>query len=96
MPRKQSLTVLWLLWPYCRGEYKAGIGADGSCNKCARGASTPTEASTTIFDCTRVLPGFYAAAMDVGAVMEAKSCPQVGVRAAWFGRQQGTPSHQAP
>lgn len=58
------------------GEWKAGEGPSGNCTKCAFGVTTDFEGSIAEANCTRLLPGRYATAMDGTTITATQICPQ--------------------
>jgi len=59
-----------------QGTFKSQPGAATSCTACPGGVVTEAQGSTSIDNCTVLMPGMYAAAMNGTAVMVAKQCPQ--------------------
>lgn len=62
--------------PCPKGEYKSGFAPAPSCDKCANGVSTVSEASISVKNCTEVLPTFYPADITNGVVTLTQKCPQ--------------------
>lgn len=62
--------------PCPQGEWKAGIGTDGNCTRCAMGVTTEGPAATSESNCTILAPGYYAKSMRDGIVTEVAICPQ--------------------
>lgn len=80
--------------PCPKGEYKAGIGTNGNCTKCAFGVTTIAEASISVDNCTIVVAGYYAAAVSNGIVTSTLACPQVCTVGLLFSSAGETLSHQ--
>lgn len=70
--------------PCPKGEWKSGVGLSANCTKCAFGVTTLAEASTSIDNCTIVVPGYFAAAVSNGIVTSTLACPQVRERQRCF------------
>lgn len=63
--------------PCPRGEFKVGLGSDGTCVKCAPGVTTRNIAATNPKECTLVTPGYYPSVFNAdGSVNTTTICPQ--------------------
>ena len=62
--------------PCPKGEYKAAFGPNGNCTKCAFGVTTAREGSTSVDNCTILMPGYNAGAMNGAIVTRTVICPQ--------------------
>jgi hypothetical protein len=58
------------------GEYKEGLGTGANCTKCVFGVTTFSEGSTSRNNCSVLMPGYYAAAVDGTIVTKTVICPQ--------------------
>jgi hypothetical protein len=60
-----------------QGTFKSQPGAATACTACPGGVITTGLGSTSLADCTVMLPGAYPVQMNGSAVLEAKLCPQM-------------------
>lgn len=58
------------------GEYKEGLLTGANCTKCAFGVTTFSEGSTSVNNCSVLMPGYYAAEVVGTVVTKTVICPQ--------------------